>query len=154
MQELNVLYKLCMFRTDQKTKMDSGHNAYFNYTKLQICHRTPPWPLICWDIFNFSSETAEQNLTNLDREQELNIVYQVRVFRANQITKMAVLASDLLRHHFQLFLWMEFNETLQKTRTQADPKTKITVLAYLLREDSHGTQVQDMWPLSSGPNRD
>ena len=44
-------------------------------------------------------------------QQELNIVYQVCVFRANQKTKMAALASDLLRH-FQLFLWMEFNETL------------------------------------------
>ena len=29
--------------------------------------RWPPWPLIGWDIFDFSSETAEQNSTKLDR---------------------------------------------------------------------------------------
>ena len=36
--------------------------------------RWPPWPLIGWDIFNFS-ETAEQNSTKLDRKQDLNILY-------------------------------------------------------------------------------
>ena len=30
--------------------------------------RWPPWPLIGLDIFDFSSETAEQNSTKLDRE--------------------------------------------------------------------------------------
>ena len=34
--------------------------------------RWPPWPLIGWDIFDFSSETAEQNSTKLDRKQDLN----------------------------------------------------------------------------------
>ena len=29
--------------------------------------RWPPWPLIGWDIFDFSSETAERNSTKLDR---------------------------------------------------------------------------------------
>ena len=43
-----------------------------------------PWPLIGWDIFDFSSETAEWNSTKLDRKQDLNILYQVCVFRANQ----------------------------------------------------------------------
>ena len=28
--------------------------------------RWPPWPLISWDIFDFSSETAKQNSTKLD----------------------------------------------------------------------------------------
>ena len=35
----------------------------------------PPWPLIGWDIFNFSSETAERNSTKLDRKQDLNVLY-------------------------------------------------------------------------------
>ena len=42
--------------------------------------RWPPWPLIGWDIFDFSSETAEQNSTKLDRKQDLNVLYQVCVF--------------------------------------------------------------------------
>ena len=50
-----------------------------------------PWPLIDWDIFNFSSE---RNSTKLDRKQDLNVLYQVCVFQANQKTKMTALASD------------------------------------------------------------
>ena len=75
--------------------------------------RWPPWPLIGWDIFDFSSETAELNSTKLDRKQDLNIHYQVCVFGADRKNKMAALASDWLRH-FRLLLWngwKEFNET-------------------------------------------
>ena len=82
--------------------------------------RRPPWPLIGWDIFDFSSETAERNLTKLDRKQDLIVLYQVCVFRAYRKNKMAVLASDWLRH-FRLLLWnrwTEFNETWQETRSQ------------------------------------
>ena len=42
--------------------------------------RWPPWPLIGWDIFNFSSETAERNSMKLDMKQDLNVLYQVCVF--------------------------------------------------------------------------
>ena len=72
--------------------------------------RWPPWPLICWDIFDFSSEW---NSTKLDRKQDLNVLYQVCVFRADQKNKMAALASDWLRH-FRFLLWncrTEFNKT-------------------------------------------
>ena len=82
--------------------------------------RWPPWPLIGWDIFDFSSETTEQNSTKLDRKQDLNVLYQVCVFRADRKNKMAALASDWLRH-FLLLLWnrwMEFNETWQEARSQ------------------------------------
>ena len=71
-----------------------------------------PWHLICWDIFNFFSETIEWNLPKLERKQELNVLYQVCVFRINQKNKMAALASDWLTH-FRLFLWnrwIEFDE--------------------------------------------
>ena len=80
----------------------------------------PPWPLIGWDIFDFSSETAERNSTKLDRKQDLNALYQVCVFRGDRKNKMAALASDLLRH-FRLLLWnrwTEFNETWQEARYQ------------------------------------
>ena len=79
-----------------------------------------PLPLIGWDIFDFSSETAEWNSRKLDRKQDLNVLYQVCVFRADRKNKMAALASDCLRH-FRLLLWnrwTEFNETWQEARSQ------------------------------------
>ena len=82
--------------------------------------RWPPWPLIGWDIFDFSSETAEWNSTKLYRKQDLNVFYQVCVFRADRKSKMAALASDWLRH-FGLLLWnrwIKFNETWQEARSQ------------------------------------
>ena len=82
--------------------------------------RWPPWSLIGWDIFDYSSETAERNSTKLDWKQDLNTLYQVCVFRADWKNKMAALASDWLRH-FRLLLWnrwMEFNETWQEARSQ------------------------------------
>ena len=68
---------------------------------------------LTFHFFDFSSETAEWNLTKLDRKQDLNILYQVCVFRADWKNEMAVLASDWLRL-FRLLLWnrrTEFNET-------------------------------------------
>ena len=82
--------------------------------------RWQPWPLIGWDIFDFSSETAERNSTKLDRKQDLNVFYEVCVFRADRKNKMAAPASDWLRH-FRLLLWnrwTEFNETWQEARSQ------------------------------------
>ena len=82
--------------------------------------RWPPWPLIGWDIFNFSSETAERNSTKLYRKQDFKVIYQVCVFRADWKNKMAAMASDWLRH-FRLLLWnclTEFNDTWQEARSQ------------------------------------
>ena len=99
-----------------------------------------PWPLIGWDIFDFSFETTEGNSTKLERKQDLNVPYQDCVFRGDQINKMATMASDWLRH-FQLLLWncwTEFNETWQEERSQcplprfffrADRKNKMATLA-------------------------
>ena len=80
----------------------------------------PPWPLIGRDIFGFSSETAEPNSTKFDRKQDPKALYQVCVFQADRKNKMAVLASDWLRH-FRLLLWnhwKEFNESWQEARSQ------------------------------------
>ena len=82
--------------------------------------RWPPWPLIGWDIFDFSSQTAERNSTKLDRKEDLIALYQVCVFWADRKNKMVALASDWLRH-FRLLLWnrwMEFNVTCQEARSQ------------------------------------
>ena len=83
--------------------------------------RWPPWPLIGWDIFDFSSETTKRNSTKLDRKQDLNVLYKVYGFRADRKNKMAPLASDWLIH-FRLLLWnrwTEFNETWQEARSQS-----------------------------------
>ena len=64
--------------------------------------RWPPWPLIGWDIFGFSSETAEWNPTKLDRKQDLNVLYQVCVFRTDRKNKMAALANPPKRWHIVL----------------------------------------------------
>ena len=75
--------------------------------------------MICWDISNFSSETAEYNSTKLNRKQDLNILYQACVFRADQKNKLAALSSDWQRH-FRLSLWnhwTEFSETWQEARS-------------------------------------
>ena len=44
-------------------------------------------PSLTFHIFDFSSETAEQNLTKLDRKQDINTLYQVCVFRADRKNK-------------------------------------------------------------------
>ena len=103
--------------TGSKISMSSTKFVFFGLIGKT---RWPPWPLIGWDIFDFSSETAERNSTKLDRKQDLNVLYQVCVFRADRINKMAALASDWLRH-FRLLLWnrwTEFNETWQEARSQ------------------------------------
>ena len=119
--------------------------------------RWPPWPLIGWDIFDFSSETAERNWRKLDRKQDLNVLYQVCVFRADWKNKMAALASDWLRH-FRLLLWNRWtacNETWQEERSQG----LLPSFCFLgwskkircrpgqsVKKVAHCTQVHDMWP--------
>ena len=39
--------------------------------------------------FDFFSETAERNTMKFDRKQDLNVLYQVCVFRADRKKKMA-----------------------------------------------------------------
>ena len=148
-QDLNVFYQVCVFRADRKNKMAALASDWLRHFRLllwnrwtelnetyeearcqrplpSLCFRAdrktrwPPWPLIGWDIFDFSSETAERNLTKLDRKQDLNVLYQVCVFRADRKNKMATLASDWLRHfrHLLWNRWMEFNETWQEARSQ------------------------------------
>ena len=82
--------------------------------------RWPPWHLIGWDIFEFSSETDAQNSTKLDTKQDLNVFYQVYVFLDDWKNKMAALVSDSLRHFRPLLwnCWTKFNETWQEARSQ------------------------------------
>ena len=77
---------------------------------------------LTFHIFDFSSETTEQNSTKLNRKQDLNVLYQVCVFRANRKNKMAALASDWLRH-------FDFSsETAEWNSTKHDRKQDLNVL--------------------------
>ena len=89
-------------------------------------------------IFDFSSETAEQNSTKLDRKQDLNALYQVCVFRADRKNKMAALASDWLRH-IRLLLWnccTEFNKTWREVRSQC-PLSSLCFSGRSEKQDGH-----------------
>ena len=111
-KDLNVLYQVCVFRDDQK-KQDgrpglwlaetfstshlkplngiqgnlTGSKISTSSTKFVFFEpmgkKWPPWRLIGWDIFDFSTETTERNATKLDRKQNTNVLYQVCVFRAD-----------------------------------------------------------------------
>ena len=98
----------------------SKSSTKFVFFRLIGKTRWLPQPPIGWYIFDFFSETAERNSTKLDRKEDINVLYQVCVFRADRKNKMAALTSDWLRH-FRLLLWnrwTEFNETWQEARSQ------------------------------------
>ena len=95
-------------------------------------------PSLTFHIFDFSSETTEQNSTKLDRKQELTILFQVCVFRVDPKNKMAALASDWLRH-FRLLLWnawTEFNKTWQEARSQR-PLPSLWFSGWSEKQDGH-----------------
>ena len=107
-QDLNVLYRVCDFRADRKTKMAS---LSFDWLK---------------DIF---SVTAERNSTELDRKQDLNASTKL-CFRADRKTKMTEGSTIVIScrpsvrcklPYFLLLLWnhwTEFNETWQEERSR------------------------------------
>ena len=79
-------------------------------------------PLLTFHIFDFSSETTEQNSTKLDKKQELNVLYQVCVFRADRKNKMAALP---------LIGWDIFDfssETAERNSSKLDRKQDLNVL--------------------------
>ena len=119
----------------------TGSKISMSSTKFMFCWpfgktRWPPLPLICWDIFDFSSENAEWNSMKLDRKQDLNVLYQVCVFQADRKNKMAALASDWLTH-LRLLLW---------NRWTAQPILHFSGRS-VTKMVANCTQVHDMWPL-------
>ena len=61
----------------------------------------PPWPLIGWDKFIFAPETAERNSMNLDRKQDLNVLYQVCDLLTDRKNKMAA----IFIYHVKIQMW-------------------------------------------------
>ena len=106
---------------------------------LSVVRSSAIRPPLTFHIFDFSSETAEQNSTKLDRKQVLNILYQFCVFLADRKNKMAALASDWLRN-FRLLLWIrwtEFNATLQEARSQCPLPSLCFFLGWSEKQDGH-----------------
>ena len=157
-QELNILYQVCVFRADRikqdgcpglwfaetfsTSPLKPLNGIQRNLTGRKISTsstkfvffgpigktRWPPWPLIGWDIFDFSSETAEGNSTKLDRNQDFNVLYQVCVFRVDWKNTMAALASVWLIH-FRLLLWKPLNR-VQWNLTGSKISTSSTKFAF------------------------
>ena len=131
-QDINVLYQVCFFsdgsekqdgrpglwlaETFSTSPLKPLNGIQRNLTGSKISTsstkfvffgligktRWPPWPLISWDIFDFSSETAERISMKLGRKQDLNVLYQVCVFLADRKNKMAALANPSKRLHIVL----------------------------------------------------
>ena len=109
-----------------------------------------------WQPGLWLTETFRPLLWNaFDRKQDLNINYQVCVFRADQKKKMASPASDWLRN-FRFLPWnyqTEFNELGEKQRSQC-PLPNLCFLDWSLNKNGRSvkkvapcTQAHDMWPL-------
>ena len=129
----------------------STYSSKFVFFRLIGKTRWPPWPLIGWDIFDFSFESTERNSTKLDRMQDLNVLYQVCVFRADRKNKMVALASYWLRH-FRL-LWNRRNLTGSKISTSSTKfvfsdrgVNKNFRTGHSAKKVAHCSQVHDMWP--------
>ena len=151
-QDLNVLYQVCVFRADRKDKMAALASDWLRHfwtsslkplngiqrnltgSKISMSStkfvsfglirktRWPPRPLIGWDIFDFFSEIVEQNSMKLYREQDLNVLYQVCVFRADRKNKMA--ARSLIGWDILDF----FSETAEQNSTKLDRKQDLNIL--------------------------
>ena len=141
--------------TGSKILMSSTKFVFFGPIRKT---RWPSWPLIGWDIFAFSSETADRNSTKLDRNQDLNVLHQVCVFGPIEKNKMAALASDWLRY-FRLLLWNRWtacNETWPEERSQRplpswcflgrSKEKQDCCPGQSVKKVAHCTQVHDMWP--------
>ena len=104
------------------SKISTSSNKFVCFGPIRKT-RWPPWPMIGWYIFNFSSKTTERNSKKLDRKQDLNVLYQVCVFRANwKKTRWS---------HGPLIDWDIFDfssETAERTAMKLDRKKDLNVL--------------------------
>ena len=103
-QDLNVFYHVCVIGADRKNKMAALASDWTRHFQLLLWNRWTefnetwqeatfltsstkfvffgpiwktrwsPWPLIGWEIFDFSDETAERNSKKLDRKQDLKVL--------------------------------------------------------------------------------
>ena len=83
-------------------------------------------PLISWYIFDFSSKTTEHISTKLDTKQDLNVLYHVCDFRADQKNKMA---------SWPLMRWDSFDfsvEAAEQNSTKLERMQDLNVLCQVV----------------------
>ena len=98
------------------------------FSAIRKTRHSPGLALIGWDIFDFSPETAERNSTKFNRKQDLNVFYQVCVFRANRREKKILNPPPLPR---LLIFWDIFDfpsETAERNSTKLNRKQDFNVL--------------------------
>ena len=120
-----------------------------------------PLPLIGWDIFDFSPETAEQNSTKHDTNQVLNILYQVCIFGCRSEKQDGNpglwLAETFSTSSLQSLKRIKQNLTGSKISTSSTKfvifrlieKNKMAVLSGMSMKVAHCTLVHDIWPFGS-----
>ena len=77
--------------TESKLSTSSTKFVFFGLIQKKQYGRPGLW--LAETYFDFSSETAERNSAKLDRKQDLNVLYQVCVFRAEKWIKIVTLAN-------------------------------------------------------------
>ena len=105
--------------TGSNISMSSTNFLFFGLIRKT---RLPPWPLIGWDIFDFSFEMAERNSKKLKRKQDLNVLYQVCFYGPIWKTR---------RPPWPLIGWDIFDfssETAEQNSTKLDRKQDLNVL--------------------------
>ena len=113
-QDINAIYQVCVFLADRKT-------------------RWPPWPLIGWDIFDFSSDSAERNSTKLDKKQDLNVLFQACVFRADRKKQDFMIFNDLMIIYVYKWCSKVPNSSLSK-KGWCNKPTKLQLQSILTRK--------------------
>ena len=68
-------------------------------------------PVIGWDIFDFSSESAERNSTKLDRKQDLNVLYHSSLCFSGRSEKQDA-RSGLIMIDWDIFVF--FSKTAER----------------------------------------
>ena len=107
--------------TESKNSTSSTNFVFFVPIRHQ---RWPPWPLIGWDINDFSSETTERNSTKLYRKQDLNVLYQFLFFwpiRKTGWPPWPLIGWDIL----------DFSKTAERNSTKLDRKQDLNVLYHV-----------------------
>ena len=119
--------------------------------------------MICQDIFDVFSETADQNSTKLVRKQDLNVLYQVCVFWADEKKNkqdshpglwlaLTFSTSPLKLLNGIRRTWQEaiYQRPLSSLRFRADRKNKMATLAWLAGKIStplwiRWTELNETW---------
>ena len=123
---LKLLNRIQRHLTGSKISMSATKFVFFGPIGKT---RWSPWLLIGWDIFHFSSETANQNSTKLDSKKDFNVLYQVCVFGPIRQTRWPP---------WPLIGWDIFDfssETAERNLMKRDRNQDLTILCFWGRSE-------------------